>query len=186
MKSRQNCLNHKYEKEKKNLSSFGVVLHEIYMVLIYYLHGYFIYRECRLFFSMSFLIFTFKDKNLEENLTNLAETLKIVGPHGVHRACFFQLYGPSAKSSGGQDCQGKIKGQGLVEHCWWTKDTDWRIMAPSSLSIQSGEATSLCLTEVFAVECNNQLTKHNDAVPFFRLIEWMMTIQNNGIQDFSK
>ena len=31
-----------------------------------------------------------------ENLTNLAETLKIVGPRGVHGAHFFQIKGPLA------------------------------------------------------------------------------------------
>ena len=61
-----------------------------------------------------FLSFTFKDPNLAENLTNLAETLKIVGPRWVHRDRFFQLQGPltlsgarappSVKGSGGQDC----------------------------------------------------------------------------------
>ena len=55
-----------------------------------------------------------------------AETQKIVGPCGVHGAPFFQLQGPlalggarvppSAKWSGGQDCRGKVKGRGLVEH----------------------------------------------------------------------
>ena len=36
---------------------------------------------------MLFLIFTFKDPNLAENLTHLANTPKIVGPHRVHGAC---------------------------------------------------------------------------------------------------
>ena len=65
-------------------------------------------------FFVLFLIFTFKDKNVADNLTNLAETLKIGGPRGVHGACFFQLQGPfalgcarappSANWIGGQDC----------------------------------------------------------------------------------
>ena len=59
------------------------------------------------------------------NLTNLAETLKIVGPRRVYGACFFQFQGPlaiggarvpsSTKGSGEQDCQGKGEGRGLVE-----------------------------------------------------------------------
>ena len=45
-------------------------------------------------FALQFQIFTFKDPNLAECLTNLAETLKIVGPCRFHRACFFQFQGP--------------------------------------------------------------------------------------------
>ena len=66
-----------------------------------------------MFFSSS-QIFTFKDSKLTENLTNFADTPKIVGPRRVHGACFFQLQGPltlggarvtpSVKGSGGQDC----------------------------------------------------------------------------------
>ena len=84
----------------------------------------------QIIFDRLFLIFTFKDPNLSENLINLAETLNIVGPRGVHRARFFQLQGPltlggarappSVKGSGGQDCQGKVEGRGLVEH--WFED----------------------------------------------------------------
>ena len=65
-------------------------------------------------FSMLFLIFTFKDQNLAENLTNLTDTPKIVGLRRVHGARFLQLQGPltlggtratpSVKGSGGQDC----------------------------------------------------------------------------------
>ena len=76
---------------------------------------------------MLFLILRIERKTLAENLTNLAETLKIVGPRGVHGAPLFQLQGPlalggarappSATWSGGQDCRGKVKCQGLVEHC---------------------------------------------------------------------
>ena len=63
---------------------------------------------------MLFLVFIFNDHNLAENLTNFAENLKIVEPREVHGARFFQLQG--LQESGGQDCQGKVKGQGLVEH----------------------------------------------------------------------
>ena len=66
------------------------------------------------------LLFTFIDPNLANNLTNLAEIIGLWG-------CFFQLQGPlvlggarlppSVKWSDGQDCRGKVKGQGLVEHC---------------------------------------------------------------------
>ena len=68
----------------------------------------------QMIFSMLFLIFTCKDSYLAENLTNLADTPKIVGPRRVHGACSFQLQGPlilggaratpSVKRSGGQDC----------------------------------------------------------------------------------
>ena len=67
----------------------------------------------QIIFSRLFQIFTFKDPNFEENLTNFEETLKIVGPRGDHGARFFQLQGPlalggarallSAKWSGGKD-----------------------------------------------------------------------------------
>ena len=77
-------------------------------------------------FAMQFQIFTFKDPNLAEYLTNFAATLKIVGPRRFQRACFFQFQGPltfggarappSVKGSGGQDCQGRVEGRGLVEH----------------------------------------------------------------------
>ena len=60
-------------------------------------------------------------------MINLAETLKIVGPRGVHGARFFQLQGPlaldsimvppSTKGSGEQDCLGKVEDRGLVEPC---------------------------------------------------------------------
>ena len=39
-------------------------------------------------------IFSFRDPDLAENLTNLADTPKIVGLCSVHGACFFQLQGP--------------------------------------------------------------------------------------------
>ena len=51
---------------------------------------------------------------MQENLTDLAVNLKIVGPCGARGACFFQLQGPltlggvgvppSTKGSGEQDC----------------------------------------------------------------------------------
>ena len=77
--------------------------------------------------AMVFLIYTFKYPNFAENMTNFAETPKIVGPLGTPEACFCQLQGllaldevralSSAKGSDGQDCRGKFKGRGLVEHC---------------------------------------------------------------------
>ena len=42
-------------------------------------------------FSMLFLIFTFKDQNVAEYLTNLADQLKKVGPCRALGAFFFQL-----------------------------------------------------------------------------------------------
>ena len=81
----------------------------------------------QMIFSILILSFTFKDQNLAENLTNVAETLKIFRPRGVNGPCFFKLQGPlavggarappSVKWSGGQDCRGKVKGKGLVAHC---------------------------------------------------------------------
>ena len=87
----------------------------------------------KMILSMSIIIFTFKDQNFAENLTNLAKTLKKIEPCWVHGACFFQLQGPlaiggprtlSTKWSGSQDCQGKGKGPGRVEHCclWRSKN----------------------------------------------------------------
>ena len=43
-------------------------------------------------FLKLFLICTFKDPNLAEKLTNLAENLKKVELHGVHGVCFFQVW----------------------------------------------------------------------------------------------
>ena len=58
----------------------------------------------------------------KQNMTNLAETQKIIGPHRIHWPCLFQLQKPAlalggarAEWSGGQDCRGKVKGRGLVE-----------------------------------------------------------------------
>ena len=62
--------------------------------------------------------------SLSELPAPLAETLKIVGPHGVCGACFFQLQGPlalcgvrvppSTKGSCEQDCWGKVGGRALL------------------------------------------------------------------------
>ena len=78
-------------------------------------------------FSKLFLIFTLKYLNLVKNLANLADDPKIIGPCGVHGALFFQHKGPlvlghfvnwpSAKGSGGQNYQGKVKSQGFVDYC---------------------------------------------------------------------
>ena len=79
----------------------------------------------QMIFSMLFLIFTFKDKNLAENLTNLTDTPKIIGLCRFMGLAFCNCRGPltlggtratpSVKGSGGQDCQGKVEGRGLVE-----------------------------------------------------------------------
>ena len=69
-------------------------------------------------FSMLFLIFTFKDYNLAENLTNWTDTPNIVGLCRVHgaRNCRspLTLVGtratPNVKGSGGHDCRGKVEG----------------------------------------------------------------------------
>ena len=55
-------------------------------------------------------------------MTNLADSLKIDGPCGVHGACFSKLKGPlalggvrvppSTKVRGEHDCRGKVKGRG--------------------------------------------------------------------------
>ena len=72
-------------------------------------------------FSMLFLIFTFKDPNLVENLKNLADTPKKLDPAGFLRLSFSNLTiggaraTPSVKGSGGRDWRGKVEGQGLVE-----------------------------------------------------------------------
>ena len=39
-----------------------------------------------------YLLSRFKDPNLPEKLTNLAENLKKVELHGVHGVCFFQVF----------------------------------------------------------------------------------------------
>ena len=47
----------------------------------------------QIIFAMLFPIFTFKDQDLAENWTNLADSPKIVGLCRVHGAHFFQLQG---------------------------------------------------------------------------------------------
>ena len=75
---------HKFEIANKMckhiflLPSFSEVSHDIDMALIYYSHGYFIYRVCRIHYPGNFL---FLHSNLAEILTNLAE---IVDPHAVY------------------------------------------------------------------------------------------------------
>ena len=79
----------------------------------------------QIIFSMKVKIFTLKYPNRAENPTDLAETLKIVGPRGVHGARFFQLQAPltlggvrvppSAKGSGEQDCRGKLRAEALLK-----------------------------------------------------------------------
>ena len=68
-------------------------------------------------FSMLSFIFTLKDQNLAENLTNLMDTPIIVGFMGVAFSNYrgpLTLGGtratPSVKGSGGHHCRGKVEG----------------------------------------------------------------------------
>ena len=122
LKTRQNNVNHRFYQTN------------IFLPFTWYSHGLDLLYTCflhlqgmQIIISMLFKFFTFKDPYLAENLTNLADTPKIVGLCRVHGARFFQLQGPltlggtratpSVKGSGGQDCWGKVEGQGLVEPC---------------------------------------------------------------------
>ena len=82
---------------------------------------------CRRHFAWYFLISKFFDPNLAGNLTNFAETPIIVGPRGVHGACFLPTLGTLCTwwPQGNTKCQGQwwsrlsreVKGWGLIEHC---------------------------------------------------------------------
>ena len=86
-----------------------------------YFHGLDLLYSClpdlqgmQMIFSMLFLIFTYKDQNLAENLKNFTDTPKTGGLCRAHGAPFFNCRGPltlggtrakpSVKGSGGQDC----------------------------------------------------------------------------------
>ena len=75
-----------------------------------------------IFHVFFFLIFTFKDQNVGENLTNLAENLNTVGPRGIHRACFFQLQGPREQKPSGvvvRIVEGKSRAEALLNTAVW-------------------------------------------------------------------
>ena len=78
-------------------------------------------------FSMLFPIFTFKGPDLADNLTNMADTSKIVGLCRIHGACFFQLQGTLDTwwNQGNTKCQGECWSGLLRESrgprpCWTT------------------------------------------------------------------
>ena len=60
-----------------------IFLWSCFIIFMVHLHG------MQMMSSILFLTFTFKDQNLVENLKKLAETLKIVGPCGVHVGSHF-------------------------------------------------------------------------------------------------
>ena len=75
LKSGQNCVNHRFYINNKN-SSFWEVLHGMLMVLIYYLHVYFIYRVC----SWNFPNISNFNNQISKFGSNLTDNPKIVWP----------------------------------------------------------------------------------------------------------
>ena len=77
--------------------------------------------------DISHVIYNFHTRRFKFGRKSDKYSGKIVGPHKVHGACFYQLQGPLALGgarappittwNGDQDHGRKVKGRGLVEHC---------------------------------------------------------------------
>ena len=118
--SGQNCVNHIFCQKMFSFLLMGVTqyFHGLDLLFTCLLH----LQGMQMKFSMLFLIFTLKDQNLAENLTNLTDTAKIVGLCRVHGARFLQLQGTLDTWWN----QGKSKWQG--EWCSWLsrESRGWR------------------------------------------------------------